>query len=159
MTDFVMSVVVPLADDSVDSAVLGASNSTPLKDKDIGKALKLAGDSRYVVASADDEIEGVLLSVEPHTVNGGYGFGSVQKKERFVAINANASAALAVGAYVVAGTQAAVGTELPTISTGTQTGVRATPVKAGSPTKFLWRVVSLLGGNGAVGTTLLIERA
>lgn len=157
MTAFLFQPVVPLPDDATQNAALGVNPAGKLTDKDIGKALKLIGDSRYGVVADGDEIEAVLLSIEPFTVNDGYGFGTIQTKERVVASNAGAGA-IAVGATVLAAAQPAVGTEITTLTTGTQTGVKPTPVKAGAPTKFLWRVVSLLGGNGGVGTTILIER-
>lgn len=169
MTSFVMQPVVPLADDSTHNAALGVNAAGKLTDKDIGKALKLLGDSRYGVCSDGDEIEAVLLSVEPFTVNDGLGFGTIQTKERFVATNGGAGA-IAVGAYVIAAAQPAVGTAITPVSSGTATGVAATPVKErAEPSltgnaqtltlpKFNWRVVSLLGGNGGVGTNILIER-
>lgn len=161
MTDFVFNVVVPLADDSTTTAALGVNGSTPLTDKDLGKAVKLAGNNNYVVCSDGDDIEGVVLSVEPFTVNSGYGFGTVQTKERFVAKNSNAdnsNGPLAVGDFVVAAAQPAVGTAITAISSGNQTGVKPTPVKTGSGTNFKWRVISLLGGTGAVNSSVLIER-
>lgn len=169
MTSFVMQPVVPLADDSTQNAALGVNPAGKLTDKDIGKALKLIGDSRYGVCADGDEIEAVLLSLEPFTVNDGLGFGTIQTKERFVATNGDAGA-LAIGDYVVAAAQPAVGTAITPVASGTSTGVAATPVKKrAEPSltgnaqtltlpKFNWRIVSLLGGNGGVGTNVLIER-
>lgn len=157
MTDFTFQPVVPLPDDATQSAALGVNAAGKLTDKDIGKAVKLIGDSRYGVVADGDDIEAVLISVEPVTVQNGLGFGTIQTKERIVAQNKGAGA-IAVGAYVVAAAQPAVGTEIALLTSGTQTGVRPTPVKAGAGTQFKWRVVSLLGGAGAVDSTILIER-
>ena len=155
--DFSFGIPVNMADDSVTSAALGVNAAGALTDKDIGKAVKLIGDSRYGVCADGDDIEGVLAAVAPHTVNSGYGFGSVQTKERIIAVNSGAGA-IAVGAFVVAAAQPAVGTEIALVTTGAQTGTRPMPVKAGAGVSFKWRVVALLGGAGAVGAPLLIER-
>lgn len=157
MADFKFGPLAGLADDSTFSAALGVSAGTKLTDSDKGKAVKLIADSNYGLCADGNDIEGILLSVEPITVNNGFGFGTVQHKERVVASNAGAGA-IAVGAFVVAADQGAVGTALTPISSGTQTGVYPTPVKAGAGTLWKWRVISLLGGAGAVGTPILIER-
>lgn len=155
--DFTFGVLVNMSEDSIISAALGANAAGKLTDKDIGKAVKLAGDSRYEVCADGNDIEGIVAAIEPHTVNAGLGFGSVQTQGRVVASNAGA-APIAVGAYVVAAAQPAVGTEIALLTTGTQTGTRPVPVKAGAGTVFKWRVIALLGGAGAVGTPILIER-
>lgn len=157
MTDFVYSVLASLPDDAVVSAALGVNAAGKLTDFDKYKALKLAGNNNYVLAADGDDIEGVLVSVEPFTVNNGFGFGSVQTKDRIIARNDGAGA-IAVRAQVIAAAQGAVGTANTTISTGALTGVTPTPVKAGTGAVFNWRVISLLGAAGAVGDPILIER-
>lgn len=157
MAGFTFGPLAGLADDSTFSAALGVNPAGKLTDSDKGKCVKLIADSTYGLVADGNDIEGILLSVEPNTVNNGYGFGTVQCKERVVATNGGA-APIAVGAEVVAAAQPAVGTAITPISSGTQTGVYAPPVKAGTGTIFKWRVVSLLGGAGAVGTPILIER-
>ncbi len=86
-----------------------------------------------------------MSSLEPFTVNSGFSFGVVQTNGRVRAYNADAGA-LAVGAYVINAAQVAVGT------------AGLLRVKAGAGTAFKWRVISLLGGSGAVASTVLIER-
>lgn len=131
------------------SAALGVSNSTPLKDADIGKPVKLAASNNYVQCSSADELEGIVESIEPNKVNSGFGFGVVQKGGRALATVAGGT--LAVGALVVAGTQAAVNTA--------NTANNGIPVViAGAPTKFLWRIISTLTGGGVVGSVVVIER-
>lgn len=149
--------LVPLPDDATFTAMLGATTGAgAFTDKDKHKAVKLGGDSRYILCADGNDIEGQVISIEPDTSDG-YGKGTVCNKDRIYAINAGAGA-IAVGAFVVAAAQPAVGTELPRVSTGLETGVRAMPVKAGAGVFFLWRVISLLNDTGAVGKLILIER-
>lgn len=136
----------PLA--RIESAALGASGSAPLTDADKGKAVKLGSAQNYVLAATTNEIEGFLLSVEPWTVNSGYGFGSVQRSGRVLVKVASdqGATAMAVGDLVVAGTQAAVGT----------TG--GGKVRTGTPSKYIWRCLRIVSGTGVGGDTVLIER-
>lgn len=155
MATFQMYVEAGSAPDSYFTAALGVS-SVPLTSLDEGKAVKLVASDRYGVVADGDEIEGILAAVEPFTVNNGYGLGSIQRKERF--IGKNLGATLAFGEKVVAAAQPAVGTAITEVTSGAQTGVRPTPVKTGTPTTHVWRVISLLGGGGLVNTHVLIER-
>jgi hypothetical protein len=159
MTTFTLAPVAGLADDSTHSAALGVSAGTKLTDADIGKAVKLIADSTFGLCASGNDIEGVLIAVEPATVNAGFGFGTIQRKEFIIGINKTAAAAvLAIGDYVVAGDQTAVGTTLTPIASGTQTGVKGTPVIAGAGAIFRWRVVAHLGGAGATNTAVLLEK-
>lgn len=126
------------------SAALGASNSATFNRNDIGKAVKLGSAQNYVLAADGDEIEGFVSSVEVMTVNGGFSFGAVQRGGDMYAKVGSGS--VAVGGYVVSYTQAALGT------------AGAPAVKAGSPTKFLWRCVRIVSGTGTVGDTILLRR-
>lgn len=157
MAAFQFGVPAGFASDSYIAAALGVAAGTKLTDLDIGKAVKLIADSNYGLVADGNDIEGVLVSVEPVTVNDGLGFGTVQVKERVVAISAGAGA-LTLGAYVVAAAQQAVGTAVTAVSSGPHTGVKGPNVKAGAGVLFKWRVVSLLSGAGAVGTPVLIEK-
>ena len=163
MDVFDFGVTVPTG--RVVSAALGASNSTKLNDADKGKAVKLIASGTYGLVADGDEIEGILIGIEPNTVNNGFSFGSVQTcylGDRVVAINKGAGA-LTIGGYVVAAAQAAR-------NTANAGGLEPAPyVKAGvannptgpvfqSPGTFRWRVVSLLTGAGAVDSEVLIER-
>lgn len=130
------------------SVALGASTAAKFTDSDKNKAVKLAGSKNYILAVAGDDIEGVVLSIEPHMVNNGWAFGTVQTGGRMIATVAAANT-LAVRDFVVAAAQAAVGTaqDYPVV----QEVAAETPV-------FKWRVIDLLTGAGAAGTQVVIER-
>lgn len=126
------------------SAKLGAT--TALADRlgtnDVEKPVKLGGASRYVPTADGDEIEGFVAATEAWTTEG-YAFGSVQTSGRK---EVKVSSVYSVGGLVVAGVNAAVGTA----------NTNGLPVvKAGAPTRFLWRVVE---GSGAANSTAIIER-
>lgn len=132
----------------------GAANN--VTDAEIGKPVKLVGDSRYDLCAAGDAIEGFITAVESYTADG-YSIGSVQFTDRkavtFDGLQGTpGTGTVAVGDYVVAGTAVAKGTAL---------SVPAKVCKATSQAvaHFTWRVVSLgSAGSGAVGTTGVIER-
>jgi hypothetical protein len=156
MAKFMFKELVDTAD--VITARLGAGTGTAnnLSDAEVGKFFKLAGESRYDLCAAGNEIEGRLAAYEPATLDG-YSIGSVQTEGRFEVtfdgLQATAgTGTLAIGDYVVAGTPVAKGTAL---------SVPARVCKAtgaGNTLNFKWRVVSLgSAGTGAVGTTGLIE--
>lgn len=155
----------------VASAALGADANSKLNDKDVGKPVKIGSSDTYVLCADGDELEGFLYGVEPNTVNNGFSFGSVltcNLGDRVVAINKGGSS-IAVGAYVLAAAQAARNTA-NTAGATSASGLEPCPyIKAGvannttgpvfqSPGTFRWRVVSLLGGSGAVDSEVLIER-
>ena len=162
MADFNFGVKTGSLPDTYVSAALGASTAAKLSDLDIGKVVKLGGDSRYIVASAGDQIEGFLKGVQPNTVNDGFSFGTVQVKEQKVVVNAGAGV-IAIGAFVVAAAQPAVGTAIALVSSGRYKGERPAPVRVATAPEleashFKWRVTSHLGGAGAVSAPMLIER-
>lgn len=137
----------------------GASN-TRFTDVDVGKGVKLVGDSRYGLLSAADPIEGICTSVETGVYDT-YVIGGVQTKGY---VNATAyglqatpgTGVIAVGEYVYAAAPAAVqvaetlSTTIRVVSATTQATAAGLPFKA--------RVVSLGPvGTGAVGTAIVIE--
>lgn len=148
------------------SAALGVNAGTKLTDKDVNKCVKLAANNNYVLCADGDEIEGILMSVEPHTVNDGFGFGSVLLANEGVREEATVvGTTLAVGDFVVAAAQAAVGTEQtlgkPTVKKGTaasQGGGSPFTYVERSPNTYIWRVISLLSGTGLATETVLIEK-
>lgn len=162
--DFQFQPTVPT--NSVVSAHLGSDKTQPnrLTDNDIGKAVKLGGSDNYLLCDDGDEMEGIVLAVEPGTIDDGFAFGSVQKNGRIVAMN-KGSGTISVGAFVVAAAQAAVGTKN---STGGNNFDPCPHVKAGAagvpgtsfatPATYKWRVISLLGGTGAKDSAILIEK-
>lgn len=138
------------------TARLGAGSGTAnqVDDKEIGKSVKLVGDSQYNLCAAGDQIEGFITAVESYTADG-YSIGSVQtegrKRVTLDGLQATpGTGTCAVGDYVVAGTAVAKGTALtapPKVCKATtQTGMY-----------FAWRIVAL-EGTGAVGQIAVIER-
>lgn len=147
----------PTVDTECITARLGAGSGSAnyVTDLELGKPVKLAGDSQYNLCAAGDQIEGFIKAVETWTADD-FSIGSVQYEGRVKVTLDGLQAtpgtgAIAVGDYVVAGTAVAKGTSLgsayPKVCKATtQTGMY-----------FAWRVVSL-DGTTAVGQTATIER-
>jgi len=147
MTDFVFTLLVNDPPATILSAALGTGANAFGSETDIGKGVKLGTSQNYVLCADDDEIEGVVASVEPFNVNDGFTFGTVQVDRRVEAeVGASQAGALAVGALVVSDVPVAVATD----------GVLT--VKAGSPATFKWRVLRHVTGTGVTGDTVLLER-
>ena len=132
----------------------GSGSANYVTDVEIGKSVKLAGDSQYNLCAAGDQIEGFITAVETYTADD-FSIGSVQFEGRKrVTLDGLQSTpgtgTCAVGDYVVAGTAVAKGTALTVpmkvCKATTQTGMY-----------FAWRIVSL-EGTGAVGQIAVIER-
>lgn len=132
----------------------GTGSANRVTDVEIGKTVKLVGDSRYDLTAAGDQIEGFITSVESYTADD-YSIGSVQvtgrKRVTLDGLQATpGTGTIAVGDFVVSGTAVAKGTALsvpPKVCKATtQTGMY-----------HAWRVVSL-EGTGAVGQFAIIER-
>ena len=132
----------------------GSGSANYVTDVEIGKSVKLAGDSQYNLCAAGDQIEGFITAVETYTADD-FSIGSVQfdgrKRVTLDGLQATpGTGTCAVGDYVVAGTAVAKGTALtvpPKVCKATtQTGMY-----------FAWRIVSL-EGTGAVGQIAVIER-
>ena len=147
----------PLVDTEVVTARLGAGTGAAnyVTDLEIGKFVKMVGDSQYNLCAAGDQIEGQIAAVETYTADD-YSIGSVQEEGRIrVTLDGlqatPGTGTIAVGDYVVCGTPVAKGTGLagayPKVCKATtQTGMY-----------FAWRVVSL-DGTTAVGQTGVIAR-
>src|SRR5574340_43322 len=148
----------------------GAGNQ--YDDKEVGKALKLSGDSAYVLCAAGDPIEGIVSSVNLGLYDG-FSIGGVvstgYKEVTFDGLQATAgTGTVAVGDFVVTGTVVAKGTALTAPLKVTKATQQPGITEAGAVTDvndqlkvalFAWRVVSLgAAGTGAVGTTGIIER-
>lgn len=142
-----------------ETARLGAGNAANQRfnDSDVNKLVKLVGDSRFDVCAAGDEIEAKVLSVDT-AIADGYSTGSIQRGPRLhVTLDgaqADGSGSIAVGDYVVAGTQTAL--NVPTV--GGPKVRKATNQAAAKASPFAWRLVAILTGNGAAGSTGTIER-
>lgn len=132
----------------------GAGNN--LTDKEVGKFVKLVGDSQYNLCAAGNEIEGRISSIETATMDA-YTIGGVQQEGRFEVTFDGLQATpgtgtVAIGDYVVCGTVVAKDTAL------TVAAKVCKATAAGNTLNFKWRVVSLgSAGTGAVGTTGIIE--
>jgi hypothetical protein len=154
--DHFMLPTVPTED--ISTVRLGAGNAEAqrLDYKEVGKFVKLAGESRYDLTAVGNEIEGVIFAVELAPQNG-YTIGSVSTEGRlfvtFDGLQATpGTGVIAIGDFVVTGTPVAKGTALA----GYPKVCKAT--NAGNTLNFKWRVVSLgAAGSGAVGTTGMIE--
>lgn len=147
MTAFYFDETVPNRNGAVRTALLGASTSPSdrFTSKDVNKPVKLIGDSRYGLVSDGDDLEAVVVGVEGGTLGNGYSYGSVQRYFNYLRAEVTGSA-LSIGDTVVCAAQSALGTEQPYVK-----------VKSGSGVAYKWRVVSLLGGTGQVGTPVLLE--
>lgn len=135
----------PLAD--VVTAALGVDADNGYVENDIGKGVKLGTAQNYVPLVKDDEIEGVVVGIEPSTVNNGFTWGSVQKNRRVLAtVGVSELGTATVGELVVADTPIALGT------------AGRLEVYPGAPTTHMWRIIRVVSGTGAAGDTVLIER-
>ena len=138
----------------------GNAAGTRANDNDVGKGVKLVGDSNYGLLAAADAIEGVITSVETGVYDG-YSLGGVQTKGYLNATAYGLQAtpgvgAITVGQYVLAAAPAAIQVA-ETLST-TMRVVSATNQATAATAAFKARVVSLGPvGTGAVGTAIVIE--
>lgn len=157
--------IVPTAPQQASkTARFGTDNTTAnnFDYKEMGKIVKLTGDSQYNLAAAGDEIEGFITSIEQATQNG-WSIGGFYAREYawVLADGLQATAgtgAIAVGDYVLCGTVTAKGTALA--GKGLAKVVKATSQTTSKTTPFAWRCVSLGPvGTGAVATAIVIERA
>jgi hypothetical protein len=151
--------ISPTAPDEAAMAVrlgAGSGTSNQVDTKEVGKIVKLAGESRYDLAVAGDNIEALIYAVEMAPQNG-YSIGSVYCEGRarvtFDGLQATPGVGvISVGDWVVAGTQVPKGTALttyPKVCKATSQGTQ----------QYLWRVLSLGPvGTGAVGTVGVIGR-
>lgn len=122
---------------------------------DIGKFVKLSAESAQSLCAAGDPIEGYIVSMDAATA-GGFSIGSFQQWDsKFVTCDGlqatPGTGAIAVGDYVVCGTVVARNTALTEFA-------RVCKATSQALAFYMWRVVSLGTGAGAVGTTALIER-
>jgi hypothetical protein len=130
-----------------------------------GKPVKLAADSRYVLAVAGDRIESIIESVNAATSDG-YSVAALRDCSgpgRFLKVTlagsqAAGTGAITVGTYVLCGALVAKDTAL----SAPMNVVSATDQTAARAGAFAWRVVALglanTAATGAVGTRALIER-
>jgi hypothetical protein len=128
-----------------------------LNDNDVGKFVKLVGDSQYGLVSVGNEIEAIITSGPNSPLQDGYYLGGVVSEGRVKVVLDGLQATpgtgtIAIGDYVVAGTQR-VARNVALDEVGPRV-CKATA--APSALNFKWRVVALLG-TGAVGQAAIIE--
>jgi len=138
------------------AGTMTASAANKYGNTEVGKPVKLVGESRYDLAVAGDQIEGFIVAVEPATSDD-YNLGTVRPEGRkavvFDGLQATpGTGTVAIGDYVVSGSITAQNTALgagPKVCKATtQTGMY-----------YAWRVISLgTVGTGAVGTVGVIDR-
>lgn len=140
-----------------EAALGGVSTKGLFTDKDKGKPLKLVSDSTYDICADGDEIEEILVALagQQPTVNGGYQIGTICDDGQFLGVVG--SGTVAVKDFLVADAQAAIGVLTDPLK---PTTALAKVKKAATPASltYRWRVVSILSGNGAVGSVVLAER-
>ena len=152
---------------------VGSVYSTPANaytDKEIGKFVKLSGDSAYVLCAVGDPIQAVITGVESYNADD-FSIGSVdatgRKRVLLDGSEAAGTGSIAIGDYVVAGTPVAKDTAL-TITTppkvrkatnqpGAVPGDLTAAGKQALNSIFAWRLVSF-DSAGAVGDFGVIER-
>ena len=151
----------------------GSVYSTPANaytDKEIGKFVKLSGDSAYSLCAVGDPIQAVITGVESYNADD-FSIGSVdatgRKRVLLDGSEAAGTGSIAIGDYVVAGTPVAKDTAL-TITTppkvrkatnqpGAVPGDLTAAGKQALNSIFAWRLVSF-DSAGAVGDFGVIER-
>lgn len=154
--DHFIAPTAPLEDAMVVRLGAGSGSANQLSTLEVGKFVKLAGESRYDLAAVGDQIEGVIYAVELAPQNG-FTIGSILEEETlnvtFDGLQATPGVGVvAVGDYVVTGTPVAKGTALSAFPKVCKATAAATAIV------FKWRVVSLgTAGTGAVGTTGVIK--
>lgn len=137
---------------------LGAGNAANqrMSDVDVGKFVKLVGESRFDMCAVGDLIEGVIVDVRTSTANG-FSVGSIfEAGKMFVTANGlqgtPGTGNIAIGDLVVAGTPVAKGTAMSgyaAVCTATSQAM----------TRNAWRVQSLGQlGTGAPGTVIVIAK-
>lgn len=129
----------------------GNASNTRFSDSDVGKAVKLVGESNYALCSAGDAIEGIVTSVETGLYDQFVLGGVVSKGFHNATVG---SGTVAVGDMVVAAAQAAVQT-----AQGSYVKVaKAADQAVAKAAMFKARVVSLGdAATGATGSTVVIE--
>jgi hypothetical protein len=136
----------------------GSGAANRWDDKEVGKAVKLVGESRNDLCAIGDDIEGWCVTVETATADD-FSYGTLGcKGYKVVTLDGSQAAGtgtIAVGDFVVSGTQPARGTALTT----PMKVRKATDQALAKASPHACRVVSLgTAGTGAVGTLALIEQ-
>jgi hypothetical protein len=156
MPSFQFDVTLNQTPDIATARVADGVATNLLNDNDVGKFVKIIGDSQYGLCAVGNEIEGIMASGPDNATYGGYAIAGVRRSGRarvtLDGLQATpGTGTIAVGDYVVAGTVTARNTALPAAPRVCKATAAATGIV------FKWRVVALYG-TGAVGQTALIEK-
>ena len=153
------NIVETIYSEKVKTVRLGtASAGQQYSHEEVGKAVKLSGESCYVLCAAGDPIEAIVSSsnyADQGTVDG-FAIGGViatgYKSVTFDGLQATpGTGVVAVGDYVLTGTVVAKGTALAG-------PLKVTKATSQTPGAYKARVVSLgQAGTGAVGTVGTVE--
>lgn len=132
----------------------GSGSANYVTDLEIGKPVKMVGDSQYNLCAAGDLIEGFVTAVESYTADD-FSIGSIQNEGRKRVLLDGLQATPGTGVcalldLVVAGTAVAKGTAITTAPKVCKATSQAVSLHN-------WRIVSL-EGTGAVGQYAVIER-
>lgn len=131
------------------SACLGASATAKFTNEDVGKPVKMGSLQNYVLCAEGDEIEGIVSSINAATYNDGFSFGGYFTEGRAIV---KAAAGITFAApWVVAG-----------VNTLNESVNNMGKVKAGTTTRFHWRMIRNITHPGATtvdGDIILIEFA
>lgn len=151
---------------------LGANAAGKFLPQDVGKFVKLAGESQYDLCAAGDPMEQIVLAVDT-ALSGGQSVGAVIDDGLMFVLADGIQATpgtgtIAIGDYVVCGTVTAKGTILPlgipkvckaTLQPGTDPASTAAASNLIKQSLYAWRVESLgVAGTGAVGSMIAIRR-
>ena len=153
------NIVETIYSEKVKTVRLGATGAgNQYGHEEVGKAVKLSGESAYVLCAAGDPIEGIVSSsnlAEQGTVDG-FSIGGIistgYKEVTFDGLQATpGTGVVAIGDYVLTGTVVAKGTALTA-------ALKVTKATSQTPGAYKARVVSLgSAGTGAVGTVGTVE--
>ena len=153
------NIVETIYSEKVKTVRLGATGAgNQYGHEEVGKAVKLSGESAYVLCAAGDPIEGIVSSsnlAEQGTVDG-FAIGGIistgYKEVTFDGLQATpGTGVIAIGDYVLTGTVVAKGTALTA-------ALKVTKATSQTPGAYKARVVSLgQAGTGAVGTVGTVE--
>ena len=153
------NIVETIYSEKVKTVRLGATGAgNQYGHEEVGKAVKLSGESAYVLCAAGDPIEGIVSSsnlAEQGTVDG-FSIGGIistgYKEVTFDGLQATpGTGVVAIGDYVLTGTVVAKGTALTA-------ALKVTKATSQTPGAYKARVVSLgQAGTGAVGTVGTVE--
>lgn len=115
---------------------LGADKTEKFTDADLGKPMVMGKKGNMVIAADGAEIEGFLDNIDAGGTSDGHVVGGVARHMSGSRVEAVVVGAADVLDYVVAATNTAAGVDSATPRVGA--------VKAGTPTKHLWRIIAFV---------------